>query len=365
MNTALNNNANFDEVIHIESDAKLFTKIVKCVIWDLDNTIWDGILVEGDDVRLKPGIPEILSILDSRGILHSVASKNNYDDAMSKLKTFGIDHYFLFPQIGWDAKSFGIAKIQKDLNIGMDSLLFIDDQMFEVDEVATAHPAINWIVAEKYQGLPSDPRLNPKVVAEDAHLRRLRYLEAMVRQRDEEEFNGTPEEFLVSLDMKFRIATATHADLLRAEELTVRTNQLNSTGITYSFSELAAYIRSESHQLLICELTDKYGSYGKIGLVLVERQARCDRIKLLLMSCRTVSRGLGGVLLTYLMQQAARDGKELLADFRRTERNRQMLVTYQFGNFREVERTPEGLIVFANNLDIIPDYPPYIQVFLD
>jgi len=352
----------FEEEIHIESEARLFTKPIKCVIWDLDNTLWDGTLAEGDDVKLKPGIAEILSVLDARGILHSVASKNNHEEAMAKLKEFGIDHYFLFPQIGWNAKSFGIAKIQKDLSIGMDSLLFIDDQMFELEEVAAAHPGINWIAAEQYQSLATDPRLTPKVITEDAKYRRIRYLESITRNQEEETFQGTPEEFLASLDMRFTISQATQADLLRAEELTVRTNQLNSTGITYSRAELETYLDSDTHRLLVCELTDKYGSYGKIGLALVEKNARHDRIKLLLMSCRTVSRGLGSVLLTYLMKQAAQDGKKLRADFRRTDRNRQMLVTYQFSNFREIEKTQDGQITFEHDLHTIPDYPSHITL---
>ena len=80
-------------------------KGIKCVIWDLDHTIWNGILLESEDVRLKPNIEEVIQILDSRGILHSIASKNSRDDAMGKLKEFGLDEYFLYPEITWSAKS--------------------------------------------------------------------------------------------------------------------------------------------------------------------------------------------------------------------------------------------------------------------
>lgn len=94
-------------------------------MWDLDNTIWDGILLESDDVQLKPGIKEIIETLDSRGILHSIASKNEYDLAMSKLKEFGLDDYFLYPEIHWDAKSISLERIQKNINIGMDTILLL------------------------------------------------------------------------------------------------------------------------------------------------------------------------------------------------------------------------------------------------
>jgi len=337
-------------------------KGVKCVVWDIDHTLWDGVLSEGDAVVLKPNIVEILNALDSRGILNSIASKNEHGDVMCKLEEFGIAKYFLYPQICWNAKSVGIGSIQQNLNIGMDTILFIDDQSFELDEVATAHPTINCMHSDAYLTLLEDPRLSPSVISEDAGRRRLMYLEDMARKREEAEFVGTPESFLATLGMEFDIASAKHTDLMRAEELTVRTNQLNSTGITYDMEELSRYIQSDTYRLLICELTDKYGSYGKIGLALVERSSEYDHIKLLLMSCRTVSRGVGSVLLSFLMKQAAKGGKKLRADFRRTERNRQMLVTYQLSNFKEIARTADGMILFENDLSTIQDYPSYIKV---
>jgi FkbH-like protein len=352
----------FAQVEHFEALAHRSSKPIKCVIWDLDDTLWQGTLAEGDDVVLKPGIREILATLDSRGILHSIASRNNHADVQRKLEELALDHYFLYPQIGWNPKSASIAKIQKDLNLGMDSLLFIDDQAFERDEVASACPSVNCMPAELYESVVYDPRLNPRVVTEDAHRRRLLYLEDIRRKQDEEDYQGPREDFLASLDMQFLISRAKTADLVRAEELTLRTNQLNSTGITYDRAELEAYMHSERHSLLICELTDKYGSYGKIGLALIEHTAEHDHIRLLLMSCRTVSRGLGSVLLYYLMKEAARKRKQLRADFLRTERNRQMLVTYQFANFRIVSRDESGAILFENDLSTIQDYPPYIEV---
>lgn len=335
---------------------------VKCVVWDLDHTLWDGVLSEGDPVALKPGMRELLAALDARGILHSIASKNTHEDAMAQLEKFGIAHYFLYPQISWNPKSAAIGRIRESLNIGMDTLLFIDDQPFERDEAAAVHPALACMAAEDYPSLLADERLNPAVITEDAARRRLMYLEDMARQQEEEQFAGTPEAFLATLGMTLLIAPAGPGDLLRAEELTLRTNQLNSTGVTYDMAQLRAYMDSPEHQLLVCELSDKYGSYGKIGLALIERGASYDHIMLLLMSCRTVSRGIGGVLLSFLMQQAAAAGKRLRADFRRTERNRQMLVTYQFSNFREISRSDDGNILFENDLSHIAPYPAYITL---
>jgi FkbH-like protein len=335
---------------------------VKCVIWDLDNTVWHGVLAENDDLVLKEGIVDIIVALDKKGVLQSIASKNNYDDAINKLEQFGLLDYFLYPQINWNAKSSSVELICKNLNIGIDTFLFIDDQPFELEEVKLAHPQVEIFDAADYQLLMGFPRIQSVVVADDAARRRIRYQEDMKRHRSEEDFVGTPEAFLASLNMVFAISKAVPEDLLRAEELTLRTNQLNSTGITYSADELFEFMHSEKHELLICELTDKYGSYGKIGLTLIEKQESFDVVKLLLMSCRTAARGVGSVLLSYLMRQAKSRGNSLRAEFKRTDRNRQMLVTYQFSGFIEQSRDGEGNILFEHDLSDIREYPDYIKV---
>lgn len=336
-------------------------KEIKCVIWDLDNTLWDGILLEGDELLLKPGIREILATLDSRGILLSIASKNNYEHAMDKLKEFDIDAFFLYPQIGWGAKSHAVEAVRQALNIGMDTILFIDDQEYELDEVKEAWPLVTTMHSDHYSELLAMERLQPKVITVDSNRRRLMYLEDQKRQADERAYEGPSTDFLAGLNLQFTISPAREQDLMRAEELTIRTNQLNSTGIFYSYEDLKRLMDSPTHELWICELTDRYGSYGKIGLALAELQDSAYRIKLLLMSCRTVSRGVGTVLLSFLMKQAISAKKRLEADFVRTDRNRQMLLTYQLANFK-VQRYEGETTVYENDLSIIQDYPSFIKV---
>jgi len=337
-------------------------KEIKCVVWDLDHTIWDGILLESDDVKLKPGIREVIKALDSRGILHSIASRNEFDFAMGKLKEFGLHEYFLYPEINWNPKSSALANIQKNLNIGMDTILFIDDQPFEREEVKTAHPDVTCLDAVEYISLPSMPRLNPRFITEDSVRRRMMYLDDIKRKTEEDEFQGTPEAFLASLNMEFIIHGAWEEDLKRAEELTVRTNQLNATGRTYDYDELNAFRLSEKHKLLVCELIDNYGSYGKIGLALVEIKDDCWHLMLMLMSCRVISRGVGTVFMSYIMQEAKKAGKKLLADFKTTKKNRQMYISYKFANFKEVSSDNDGNILLENDLSIIQPFPPYLKV---
>lgn len=338
------------------------SKEAKCVVWDLDNTLWDGTLLESDTVTLKPGIPEILAALDARGILNSIASKNNHEDAIGKLREFGLEDYFLYPEINWNAKSTSIASIQKNLNLGIDTFVFLDDQAFEREEVAAAHPQVACLDASRYTDLLTLPPLNPRFLTDDSARRRKMYRDDIRRKEAEDTFKGTPEKFLSTLDMVFTITRAREEDLKRAEELTIRTHQLNSTGVTYDYDELDAFRTSDRHRLYVAELTDKYGPYGKIGLAMAEIGETHWHLKLLLMSCRVMSRGVGGTLLTHIMREAREDGKKLMADFRKTDRNRMMYVTYKFANFKEARSEGDGHVLLENDLTQIAPFPPHIKM---
>ena len=113
----------------------------KCVVFDLDQTLWSGILLEGK-VTLKPGVRELLAALDSRGILLSLASKNSREHAQEQLTALGIEEYFLYPQINWGRKSDSLKAIAKDIDIGIDTLIFVDDNPFDRDDVTAALPQV-------------------------------------------------------------------------------------------------------------------------------------------------------------------------------------------------------------------------------
>lgn len=339
-------------------------KMAKCVVWDLDDTLWRGTLSAGDDVVLEPRVLETIRTLDERGILQSIASKNNHDDAFRKLGELGIAEYFLYPQINWNSKSSSITELQTKLNIGLDTFVFVDDQEFERDEVAFVHPDVETVDAADLLLLPSLPRLSPAHVTEDARRRRLMYQQDEQRDRSELAFQGPRDEFLGSLAMVLTISRAGGDDLLRLEELTHRTSQLNSTGIHYSYDELEKLIPDPDHDLWVCELSDRYGSYGKIGMALVEKSGDRWTIALLLMSCRTVSKGVGTVLLQFLVKEAAARRVRLFARFRRTDRNRQMLLTYRLANFHVVSKDGADHL-FENDLAIVRDYPDHVKVDID
>lgn len=336
---------------------------VKCVVWDLDNTLWHGVLLESSDVTLRDGAREVLSVLDERGILQSIASRNDEAAAMDKLRALGLDDYFLYPQINWNAKGASLQAIAESLNISLDTFAFVDDQPFEREEVTFSVPGVLCIDPIDLRAIPSLARMQPRFVTDDSRLRRRMYQSDIARNRAETAFVGTPDEFLATLGMRFTISSATEADLMRAEELTVRTNQLNTTGYTYSYDELNAFRQSPEHKLLIAALEDKYGTYGKIGLALVHITPAVWTIKLLLMSCRVMSRGVGTIMLNHIMRMAARAGAVLRAEFIANDRNRMMYVTYRFAGFREVE-TSGRASVLENDLRTIQAFPAHTDVIV-
>jgi FkbH-like protein len=337
-------------------------KGVKCVVWDLDHTVWNGILLEDDHVELRPGVLDILRTLDERGILQSIASRNDHDRAMARMEALGIAEYFLHPHINWNAKGENVAGIAKALNIGLDTFVFIDDQPFEREEVQFACPDVRTIDAIDLTGLLDLPEMNPEFITDDSRKRRQMYQADIQRNRAEEGFNGPSEDFLRTLEMRFTLAPCSEADLQRAEELTVRTNQLNTTGYTYDYDELNVFRQSPGHLLLVAGLEDRYGTYGKIGLALVEKTTpEYWTIKLLLMSCRVMSRGVGTIMMSHIMQETKKAGAKLRAEFKSNGRNRMMEVTYRFGGFREISREGE-LVLFEHDLETIQPFPEYVHV---
>ncbi len=336
---------------------------IKCVVWDLDNTLWDGVLLEGDAGGLRPEIAAAIGALDARGILQSVASRNDPEAALAKLRDLGVEEMFVYPQIGWNPKSEAIAKIAKSLNFGIDALAFVDDQEFERSEVNHVHPAVWCLDPADVTAALEAPDLNPRFITEESRQRRHLYRTQIARDTDEATFTGTSEEFLASLEMTFVIREASRDDLQRAEELTVRTNQLNSTGRTYSYDELDALRESDRHLVLVAELEDRFGTYGTIGLALVERGTPAWHLRLLLMSCRTMSRGVGTILLNHIMASARDAGATLRADFVETGRNRMMQITYAFAGFVEVSR--EGThVMLESDLSNVQAPAPYVNVLI-
>jgi methoxymalonate biosynthesis protein len=104
---------------------------VKCLVWDLDGTVWRGTLLESDDCRLRPGVRGVIAELDRRGVLQSVASRNDPDLALPLLRRKGLAGYFVQPQIGWDSKVRSLNAVSEALGVSLDAMARVDDEPFE------------------------------------------------------------------------------------------------------------------------------------------------------------------------------------------------------------------------------------------
>ncbi len=334
---------------------------IKCVVWDLDNTLWRGTLLEDPQVLLRDEAVEVIRLLDERGILQSVASRSDRALAISKLEELGLHDYFLYPQVGWNPKSQSLGKIADLLRLSLDTFAFIDDEPVERAEVSFNHPEVLTIDPHDVTKIPGLTRMHPQFITSDSKNRRRMYQAQIEREDLAEQYEGPREDFLITLQMRMHIARANDQDLRRAEELTIRTHQLNSTGTIYGFEELQKLIRSDDHVVLIASLTDRFGSYGKVGLAIIERQADRWILRLLLMSCRVLFAGAGSVLLTYIRKLAREAGVDLEVEFRLTERNRMMFVTFRLSAFKEMSRNGD-LLLLRDDLKDEPDFPDYVEV---
>jgi FkbH-like protein len=306
---------------------------IKCVVWDLDNTIWDGVLVENEDVRLKPNLKTILDALDSRGILLSIASKNNFEPAWRRLEELGIAEYFVVPQISWSPKSESVKTIAKKLNIGIDSLAFIDDNPFELTEVGTAVPAVTCVNVQALDGLPNDPRFQGSVTA-DAKNRRRYYQEAMVREEKQAEFGADYLRFLKYCDIRMELRPYRNEDFERVAELVQRTNQLNFSGRKYDREHLHDILKRAEIDKYILLCSDRFGSYGLVGFGIARSGQEAIEIVDFMLSCRVQGKCVEQAFFAHLMlHHNQRDARRLDVNFKETNRNepaRQVLEAAEF-----------------------------------
>jgi len=323
--------------------------------------MWQGTLLEDNDVVLMPRIKAIIQQVDARGILQSIASRNNHELAWERLTEFHLAEYFLHPQINWGNKSDSVRIIANKLGISLDTVAFVDDQDFERDEVRFYLPEVLTIDAAHTDKLLNLPRMNPRFITNESSIRRKMYQADIQRHRAESDFTGNKQEFLKTLNLYVTIRVAGESDLRRVEELTIRTNQFNTTGLTYGYELLADLSKSSDHLLLVADMEDRYGASGTIGLALIARESMVWVVKLLITSCRVLSRGIGGVMIGYILRLAKQQHVQLRAQFVSNDRNRMAYVTYRFHGFYEVAERG-NLIMLEHNLTNIRPYPSHITV---
>ena len=294
---------------------------VKCIVWDLDNTLWDGILVEdgSEKVALKPGIVEIIRNLDRRGILHSIASKNNFDDAMACLESRGLADYFLHPQISWNPKSDSLKAIARKLNIGIETLMFVDDSQFELAQVRSSYPEVRTLLADRYLELPALPECQGKETEESSNRRKM-YRQEAIRESVAESCAGDYLIFLRECQIEMQIEPVSEANLERVHELTQRTNQMNFSGSRYERALLEKIAATSHLDTYVISCSDRFGNYGIVGFSIVD--SREPRMTDLAFSCRIQSKRVEHAFLAHLLRKYTQGvGREFWANYRKTPRN--------------------------------------------
>ena len=297
-------------------------KKLKCIVWDLDNTMWKGILVEDGEkeLELNERIKEILMELDNRGILLSIASKNNEEDVLEVLKNFGILDYFLFPQISWNPKSQAIANIAKQLNIGLDSIAFIDDQPFEREEVKSSLPDVTIINAYDYINLIEMDEFKVPVTAESKKRRNM-YKQQMKRNEYLESFEDDYFKFLKDCNIKINLKPMNTENINRVYELAQRTNQMNFSGRRYQKNELSTLMNSNDFHSYVISCEDKFGSYGIVGFCLLDPNE--PRLIDLMFSCRVQSKRVEHAFLSHILKKyISSTNKDFYANYTKTEKNK-------------------------------------------
>lgn len=279
---------------------------VKCVVWDLDGTLWKDILIETenpDALTIRPEVMNMIRELDERGIVQSVASKNDYDAAWPVLERLGAAQYFLYPQIHWNAKSGSIREIAAQLNIGMDTFALIDDSVFEREQVKVALPQVRVYDAADVQSILTLPEFDVPVTPESRRRREM-YRAEEKRNSLRKAENTDIVDFLRRCNLRLSVfEPQTQEEILRCYELIVRTNQLNMSGRKYTREEFDQVLKRKNCTSFAMRCEDDFGSYGIVGF----GQYHIEQDQLVFdefaMSCRVAGKYVESALFAHLLER--------------------------------------------------------------
>lgn len=349
--------------------------VTKCVVLDLDNTLWGGVI--GDDGLSGIQIGELgtghafsdfqawLKQLKNRGILLAVCSKNNEPAAREPFEkhpemVLRLEDFSMFVA-NWEDKASNIRAIQQTLNIGMDSLVFLDDNPFERNLVRSMIPEIT--VPE----LPEDPALYLQYLrqlglfetasysAEDAK-RTDQYRTQADRAIFEASFQSY-DDYLAGLEMKAVAAPFDAFHYPRIAQLTQRSNQFNLRTVRYTEAEIGALAEDDSHICLYFTLKDKFGDHGLISVVILDKQPQeVLFISEWLMSCRVLKRGMEEFIVDKILHTALERGfRKVVGEYLPTPKNGMVKDLYERMGFTRISE---------NRFEADPLHFPYHKNFI-
>ncbi len=296
-------------------------KSYKIIALDCDNTLWGGVCGEDGPHGLDLGEPwrqlqEFMVAQQERGMLLCLCSKNAEEDVFSVFEERSEmplrRKHFVDHRINWASKSENLAAMAGQLNLGLDSFIFIDDNAVECAEVRAHCPEVLTLQ------LPGDPKEIPsylehvwafdkaKITAEDQARTRL-YREDRRRERLRTETLSL-KEFFAGLGLQIRISAPHDDQLARVAQLTLRTNQFNITTIRRPEAEVRSLLKDDALTCLVVEVSDRFGDYGLVGVVFFVQERDRLKVDTFLLSCRVLGRGVEHQVVAELGEAALRRG---------------------------------------------------------
>lgn len=351
-------------------------RVKKCVVLDLDNTLWGGIAGEDgmEGVALSHDYPgncfrdfqKGLLRLYNRGIILAINSKNNPEDALEIIEKHPDmvlrEKHFAAMRINWDDKVTNMHALAGELNIGLDSMIFIDDNPAECDMVRENCPGVDVVC------LPEKPHLIPGVVealpcvenialtAEDR--KKGEMYRAQVRRKESEARFVNIDDFLSHLDIQVGIEEADGFTLPRIAQLTQKTNQMNLTTRRYTEAEVRAFMDDPSRHVFSVSSKDRYGDNGIIGVFILMEDSPAWTIDTFLLSCRVIGRRIEDAVMAFIAGFAKRRGAAVLSgEYIPTAKNRPAAGMYERLGFKKKSEN-----LFETDLDkAVFEWPDFIK----
>lgn len=313
----------------------------KCLVLDLDNTLWGGVAGEDGIAGVKLDISgtgrsfydfqrEILTLY-RKGILLAINSKNNIEDALEIIDRHPHmvlkQQHFAAIRINWKNKAENLKDISEELNIGIDSMVFFDDSPVERDYIKSVLPGVKVVdvpadtskYADTLKDLVEFELL--KITEEDIHRNKM-YEENRKRTEAQQQYLNA-EDYLKSLGIKVVLGYAGEYSIPRIAQLTQKTNQFNLTTKRYTQENITEMSRSQKHMVFSCRVTDKFGDNGIAGVCILELDGTRAYIDTFLLSCRVLGRNIEYALVSKIASILESKGIDTLyGRYIKTEKNR-------------------------------------------
>jgi len=351
--------------------AEIEQKRKKCLVLDLDNTLWGGVVGEEgvEGILLSGSYPgkafhlwqEGLRELEKCGVMLAICSKNNMADVeevWSKRDDMLLQKSdFVAMRVNWQDKAMNIRAIAEELNIGLDSMVFVDDNPTErelikqqLPEVAVPEfPEQLYGLMGLYKELVENYFGAYRITQED-RAKTTQYIANAQRKQQQAAFTNM-EEYLLSLEMKLRIEKVNAATLQRVAQLTQKTNQFNLTTRRYTEADIQR-MGDEGADVWTLTVSDKFGDYGLTGVMIVAN----GKIDTLLMSCRVLGKGIEMAFVKNVLSEYK---GEIKAEYIPTAKNGQVAEFYDKLGMNRVEMQNDGMMYTAKIEDMnltIKDY---------